>query len=357
MKLFFCDICNESIPLQDIKDNRATTIKGKIFCRNCNPLNELASDGPPGAGGRGADAPRGGSGGTALLAVGMLASLGLGGYAVWSQQTTGADQQGRLAGRIDDFESRVADQRNLLNSLSSNVENLQALRGMEKDLALLREDAARRGGEIEKLALGLEAAEKSLNTVGSLRERLDAATLRQEEYGRALDRIEATLAGLDETLREVADRPAVVVAAPTGGDAEAEAAEAVDPELDARWNGLVEKLKNAEEMVRWEAIDQIRREKAKPLLPHVVKLLADRSLFVRAQAIYTLGELKATEAIAPLIKALRDEDEMIRAEALTALVEITGQNIRFDVSRKDKAELDRGIKRWEEWYAKNKDAM
>ena len=41
MKIYFCDICNESIPLTDLKDGRASTIKGKIFCGNCNPLNTV----------------------------------------------------------------------------------------------------------------------------------------------------------------------------------------------------------------------------------------------------------------------------------------------------------------------------
>ncbi|MFH2000148.1 MAG: hypothetical protein ABIK28_10725, partial [Planctomycetota bacterium] len=41
MKIYFCDECNESIPLQDIKDNNAVTLKGKIFCRKCNPLKEV----------------------------------------------------------------------------------------------------------------------------------------------------------------------------------------------------------------------------------------------------------------------------------------------------------------------------
>ena len=38
MKIYFCDVCNESIPLQDIKDGVATTIDGRIYCREHNPL-------------------------------------------------------------------------------------------------------------------------------------------------------------------------------------------------------------------------------------------------------------------------------------------------------------------------------
>ena len=48
MKIYFCDGCNESIPLSDIQAGQATTIKGKLFCKNCIP---------PGAGGPSQAAP------------------------------------------------------------------------------------------------------------------------------------------------------------------------------------------------------------------------------------------------------------------------------------------------------------
>ena len=48
MKIYFCDGCNESIPLADIQAGQVTTIKGKLFCGNCNPLNTVRA----GRGGR-----------------------------------------------------------------------------------------------------------------------------------------------------------------------------------------------------------------------------------------------------------------------------------------------------------------
>ena len=86
-----------------------------------------------------------------------------------------------------------------------------------------------------------------------------------------------------------------------------------------------------------------------------MKLLSDRDTFVRVQAIYTLGELKATKAVPELVKMLRDDEQMIREESLNALTEITGQAIKFDVN--NKSEREKGIKRWDDWVAKNKDAL
>ncbi|RKY22698.1 MAG: hypothetical protein DRQ55_00430, partial [Planctomycetota bacterium] len=42
MKIYFCDGCNESIPLADIQSGVVTTIKGKLFCRICIPAGALA---------------------------------------------------------------------------------------------------------------------------------------------------------------------------------------------------------------------------------------------------------------------------------------------------------------------------
>jgi hypothetical protein len=46
MKIYFCDGCNESIPLTDIQAGQVTTVKGKLFCRNCIPPGGAASAAP-----------------------------------------------------------------------------------------------------------------------------------------------------------------------------------------------------------------------------------------------------------------------------------------------------------------------
>ena len=37
MKIYFCDLCNESIPLKDINSNRISIEDGKIICPKCAP--------------------------------------------------------------------------------------------------------------------------------------------------------------------------------------------------------------------------------------------------------------------------------------------------------------------------------
>lgn len=361
MKLFFCDICNESIPLQDIKDNRATTIKGKIFCRACNPLNELVtSDGPiaPSTSPARVESSSGGS--IALLYVGLVASLGASGYLLYERAFSGAEQGQRMAARVDHLEEEIAESKQNMKMIAGNVEGMSNLRVLPARLDKLDEDVARARGELTTVGAAIVAAEKNLNTVGSLRERLDQLAVRQDEITKSIGRLEGIVGTIQSELREVADRPPVIVATEPaiGGGGENGVAPASGDDAisgNPKLLELVEKLGSSDAMVRWEAVDQVRISKEKALIPHVVKLLADRDTFVRAQAIYTLGELKATKAVPDLIKLLRDDEQMIREEALTALVEITGQTIKFDLS--NKTEREKGIKRWEEWLAKNRDSL
>ena len=96
MKIYFCDICNESIPLQDLKDNLATTIKGKLFCQACNPLNTVT--------------PSASSSKTApwavwallVLLTGAVATLG---YMVY--ELSSKDQSQSLTARIDGLVEKV----------------------------------------------------------------------------------------------------------------------------------------------------------------------------------------------------------------------------------------------------------
>lgn len=352
MKLFFCDICNESIPLQDIKDNRATTIKGKIFCRACNPLNELVSEPSSTAAGAPAQAASGGS--STMLYLGLVISLAASGYLLYDRQYGHEAQNVALAQRFESLETQLREAKQNASMIAGNVEGLNSLRALPKDLDDLREEAARTRGEIEKLSTGIAAAEKNLNTVGTLRERLEASVLKQDDLARRIERLDGAVDVISKQVREVSDRPPVLVT-PQSPTAEPTAADPGAAPLDEKLLGMIEKLGSSDAMVRWEGIDQIRTAKEKSLIPHVMKLLSDRDTFVRVQAIYTLGELKATKAVPDLVKMLRDDEQMIREESLNALTEITGQAIKFDVN--NKSEREKGIKRWDEWVAKNKDAL
>ncbi|MEM7518239.1 MAG: hypothetical protein AAF368_15115, partial [Planctomycetota bacterium] len=53
MKLYFCDLCNESVPYQDLEEGRAFLRKGRVVCASCNRAMsmELSSEGEAATGG------------------------------------------------------------------------------------------------------------------------------------------------------------------------------------------------------------------------------------------------------------------------------------------------------------------
>ena len=348
MKLFFCDICNESIPLQDIKEAKSATIKGKIFCRKCNPLNEL---GPTESSTRS-------SASSALLLVVLvlllLVASGLG-YVIYELKFS-SKEMSVVSGELipGPNQADLNDLRNSLNALESRLTGLGDLVALPGRIAALQEESASAASGQTQLFRDVTELQEGLVAVGRLRERLDGMSLRLEELSQDGDRLTGSLATLAARVESVSAQPASSLAtangipAESGPEADLGAAAVLDEEVLA----MIGQLSATDPMARWEAVDQIRRRQDKSLIPRVVPLLDDRDTFVRTQAIYTLGELKASEAVPKLVKLLRDDEIMIREEALTSLVVITGQNFKFDVTGSRNVR-EKGIKKWEEWLSKN----
>ncbi|MBI4878301.1 MAG: HEAT repeat domain-containing protein [Planctomycetes bacterium] len=352
MRLFFCDICNESIPLQDIKEGKSTTIKGKIFCRKCNPLNELATP----EGGAGASPPAAGASGVLRVVAVMLFLVICGlGYLIYELKAPrGEAQAGARAEQVAALERGLAGVSGDLAAVRGELAAAAVPGELLERVARLEETASGFAASLSRLVQDVAELQAGVVAVGSLRDRVEGLALRQEEAAQKHERLAGTVAELRaETAALGAGAPAASppgeeAAAPVPAEATGEAP--LDPELLA----IVEMLSAADSMTRWEAVDQIRRRRDKALIPHVIPLLDDRDTFVRAQAIYTLGELKAMSAVPRLIALLRDDEVMIREEALTSLVVITGQNMKFDVDGARSAR-DKGIRKWEEWLEKNRD--
>lgn len=348
MKLFFCDICNESIPLQDIKENKSSTIKGKIFCRKCNPLNELEGSDSGSDGSSGSNALLGL---VAVLLILIVAGLG---FVIYEIKFSAGNGAGAAEGSsLAAPDNRLAELGRAVDRLQVDVGELNALRELTTRVGSMKEQLDAQAAGRAALVKDIGELQGGLLAVGSLREKFDGILLQQEEASQQLERLTSSLARVQTELDALADRPPVIVAS-SGDTTDPASSDAGGGALDEELLATVEKLSANDPMARWEAVDQIRRRRDKALVSHVIPLLDDRDTFVRAQAIYTLGELKAMSAVPRLIKLLRDDEIMIREEALTSLVVITGQNMKFDVTG-SRSVRDKGIRKWEDWLAKNKD--
>ena len=116
MKIYFCDLCNESIPLEDLKDGKASTIKGKIFCRGCNPLNTVESS-----------TTKSGVGVMLPIALFVVAAGLAGGAWFFAYQ---------LMGRIDEMPRHDDALARLETRLDRAVQDVESITGSHKTLAV-----------------------------------------------------------------------------------------------------------------------------------------------------------------------------------------------------------------------------
>ena len=352
MKIYFCDLCNESIKQEDLENSRVTTARGKMICAKCVPPQATGATGAPLA--VPAAATRGGNGfAVALIA---LAGLGVGGAGLFHA----LDARARLAAQPD---------------LRGRLD------GVEKTLDRLLEDGAATRGRVETIATRVE---KFAGEPPALREaladqlhRIEAAERANQEITALLGslrsdrevvqrlelvqgRFEHDLAELKNLMQGLAARVTAIGSAPlpTGagnGSAAAAAVPSAAPVLDAESTKLIAELASKDEGVRWQAVDRLAKKRDAAIVPHLLPLLSDSDTFVKFRVISAMRELNARSAVGRLIKLLRDGELIVREEAQDALVALTGNNQRFNVVDGTPSDREKGVKAWEEWFEKNKE--
>jgi hypothetical protein len=356
MKVYFCDVCNQSIPLADLKENRATTIQGKLFCQACNPLNTLPATSTGGSG----------------RWIGWLALLLIAGLAV-------AVFEGyrRLHERLEEGDAKVASVTAQLRSLQTTLsETAQKADHLEKAAAEKdRVDAVE-----SKLSQQAQLQEKTRQDVGRLedligrlkgfQEKVTSVELQQQQQATDLTNLRADMEGMAKHLEQSIDRSVTKVLQEVGGGGHVDQSSASTPgavpvpstdknaapaPLDENTTKIIAKLSDKDSAKRWEALDDLAQRRDRRFLPHILPLLKDSDTFVQLRAIMAVTELGAREAVRDLISLLRDSDPIVREETQVDLIRLTGaQNLQFNVNANPE-ERERGVKQWEDWYAKNKD--
>ncbi|MBK9384142.1 MAG: HEAT repeat domain-containing protein [Planctomycetes bacterium] len=380
MKIFFCDVCNESIPVKLVQEGQISTVKGKMICPKCLPVAKPAWEGPASEGADpvapaplvvGSAPPRPSSSRGGFL-LGML-GCALGAAA--------------LAGFVFLRQEAEEDRRELHESTKGLSALIQALADSEQRAGDRRAEEERRFGGLET---ELEKSRRALDAIQELRRELDAETKRWEgrkleleagfakALGQGLEplrsqavRVEASVAkasseaqGLRNELARLAGRVDMLsgragesgpVAAPApegSGAAEAVALKDLPPAVSKQ----VELLKEADATKVWAALSELGNMPDPRVIPYVIPTLSHGDPFVRHQAMTLLGDLNAKEAVEKLIQALGDEESWVREGAYTALRKITRQNLRFDThaSREQRAEAKAA---WEKWWSANRDKV
>lgn len=398
MKIHFCDLCNESVPQNDLDGGRALLRKGRVICAKCDGLMS--------------------SSGSETL---------LGGAAVAAERTITDDSDTKIhtTSRTSVAPTSASDRTHGVPSAAADATSVEGVRGrgpvqyrvegggglvagflaavsvvlvavvavmlmdrieritdsVDRKISLVQGDMA--GAEGELLArlddlkatslLSAQNLQNELETALAKREQLDLESAeRLQTIFLRLDELEGRLAGLTGTEIAVADHARALVAlesglaglrleiAQLGAELEARPvvvaapSEPLEPDEPA-WLALTIDLKDPNSGVRWNTVADLGHTGDPGVVPYIIPVLKDVDTFVRMEAARVLGNFQETSAVGPLIDALEDEAEVVRGEAVTSLRKITGENFRFDPQAKE-SERNKRVRSWRDWWEKQAQA-
>lgn len=361
VKIYFCDICNESIPLKDLELGAAIAIKGKVICHRCNPQTSLAKATSAVAAGSFTPAPVAAAMAPASAGMtGWIAAIALvaSGVSLLLFFTERDSTRGSVQGLQQHVQNTGGQHGRELGELRGNIETLtQRIGDLEKRL---RSEIS---GELEKERMSgenrgallkerIEMLQESLRAMDSMRTRVEQIDAWKGATMQTLASIKSDLEGYLQELRSVKEAAAKAMnAIPAPATANPGAGAAVPV---PGWDDIVKRLKDPDPGVRWSAILDLGQTGDPRAVPHLIPLLKDADNFVRKNAADTLGELDSKSAVGDLIEALNDTEHYVREAAYNALKKVTKQTIKFDPFSKNKDERDRGIAAWRDWWAVNK---
>ncbi len=360
MKIYFCDICNESIPLKDINTNRITIEEGKIFCQRCAPKQGRATERVPGP----------------VLAVFTFVVLLLGGVAFMGWKLL-SDQSAELKSLSETVDRMQASLSGVPTTLEDTGDKLGRLGGdvhrMGADLASAKSEIRQRhdaldgrvqsAHESQKKSLGDAMRQLSISLQGDIdglkaglddlkTNRVNPALVDMEVLKEKLDLLQDLVTGLTQPRMapvEPTPEPAVVAEGPEDGGAD----KALE---DAEINRHISKLTASDPGDRYSAVIALGHYSGVRVVKALEGMLTpdpDPEDYVRVAVIERLRELGSPSSVPHVIVALRDADYFVRVAARGALRAITGTRMKFDPDGSP-SEREGQIKSWERWWAENK---
>jgi hypothetical protein len=338
MKIYFCDGCNESIPLSDIQAGQATTIKGKLFCRTCIP---------PGAGSGPSPAAPAARRGTHPLLVVLL--LGLIGYTIWRDlpglRSVVSGQPGVSGEPARSAESPALQKLAAeLSKLRSDLDEIDRRQTFQRsDVEALRATAADLGRGLDQLREASDGLQRSQAETGEFIQKLHI----QESTTQSL---QARIDTLADMVAATKNRVSAAEAAATAAAAEPVAADPAELTATAERDEIRRQLKDADAGQRFDAVDRIGKGRMKDLAPDLIPMLKDEDLFVRSLAMQVIGDFGEIDAVPALLEVLDDPSATIRKYAAEALVRLTGFDPQYDPTG-TKGERDKAVRRWKDWIA------
>lgn len=353
MNLYFCDLCNESIPQADLDLGRAVRRNERLICPACEGAMSGDHARPGAVAPTSLPAPVVGSSrdsgssvaavALAFGAVALVVGVGFGAYLFWlvEQRASGLRQE------IADLE-RAAPEHARTVSAALTEES----RAREDEVAAARASIQAMQGriqELEQVATQHSALERRLDRLDGRMAALDDLAGRVQRQTGAVDQLSQTVTALSAA-RPSTESPAS--RAPSAGDPPPKLeVPAAEPKEESSWKRWLADLASPESGARWQAVQGIGASGDGAAVVHLVPMLADSDIFVRMAACRHLGDLGSVEAIPALIDTLEDEEAAVREAALVALRALSGQSIPYDPLARD-GDRSKRVKGWREWWEK-----
>ena len=332
--LFFCNICDQSVPLSRLEGGEAVRHGGRVICPTCCDAISMSQK-------IDSKANKGGSMFfplfIALIACGGCVFLFLELDKVREDSTVNVkDAVMTLHQSIGDTQlnqdasfSKLAEQ---IGGLEKNSEE-----GMNAGLEMTRTVNTRVTGlvdqvdQLEGLADGQATLQQSVRSL--------QAQIQVSEDG--IRDVRTGQEFLRDNIAELERKVVVATAAPvqaTGFSSDVKA--------------LLDQLKDDDPLKRVSAIEKISKFEDPALIPYVEALLDDNYEMNRFYAANTLGNWNAMASVPTLIQTLADDFAFVRKEANAALVKITKEDVGYD-SKGSEKERQKATEEWSEWWAKN----
>ncbi len=401
MEIYFCDLCNESVPDSDIHNGQAFRRKGRVVCIACDQaMGGGGTDSKPGSDGEATTAEFGGGLGTVVGKSGdPLNGVGepfSGTAAGGASQTTAAGEampagvRGREGGGgvwigmfaiafaglglwavIDRVDALAAQQRTAERSTEAGLREAKRVHdvfvaGLPQILneasatAALEQEALRQPllNQIAKLDSELAAAiERESVAAGELRGLQARLESQETQLSQQVGGFQQNVARLEEDLVFYKDRVIQLEETLRGLSAGAvglEGAGQAGNTAVKNWNSLLPDLKHTNAGLRLEAIYSLGETGDSGVVPHLTPMLADEDLFVRMATARMLEDLAARAAVPALINALEDAQGAVREAAVRALRSITGKAFAFNPVGSD-GERAKRLEQWRSWWKRSGD--
>jgi hypothetical protein len=396
MDIYFCDLCNESVPQIDLDQGRAWQRGNRVVCSTCERLMSegaksvlaartasaaksatmaaavtglavaereetdasVSTEPAPSASPTrdAVPAPRGGGG----WFVGVLALLVAGGVAY-----VGFDRIDATRVALEASDARIEKDRAQLSDHVNEMERTLAGRIQASEMQGAQERTSQIAGLTSSFSGLKSQVTETSQALATLRREIDemraqgntATDASNERLGKItqdLTDMQGQVAFHNDRLIELEER---VHALAQASSPLASSAQGAAPGTGApAWQPMLADLSGAQASVRLDALYALAQTGDAGVIPYVIPMLEDVDLFVRMAAARVLENMKAKSAVPALIDALEDPETVVTESASFALKEITGKDFGFE-PEEGPADRAKKVKAWREWWKKEGEAF